>query len=232
LLRLAGSLKLGVVQAISIVRTLQISDRPILIVQGDYPGAVSSGLIPCSDAACEIIAVGDDVTAYKPGDRVIRGCLKSPHRCKDYEGRVQTSRVIDPIAFSLMLDRLVKSRLFKHPLRILQHHLLARLREDPKLFLAFAAKGRFFWNIFQAGSAGTDYEHRIRIHLSPEMKADFSSLFPRDAPQNGRLWFEAWRVVLELSKRHCRNTDNETAKHSRIGIGARLQRTGPDGNRF
>ncbi len=108
-------------------------------------------------------------------------------------------------------------------LRILQHHLLARLREDPKLFLAFAAKGRFFWNIFQAGSAGTDYEHRIRIHLSPEMKADFSSLFPRDAPQNGRLWFEAWIVVLELSKRHCRNTDNETAKHSRIGIGARLQ---------
>ena len=46
----------------------------------------------------------------------LRGCLKSPHRCKDYEGRVQTSRVIDPIAFSLMLDRLVKSRLFKHPL--------------------------------------------------------------------------------------------------------------------
>ena len=48
--------------------------------------------------------------------RHLRGCLKSPHRCKDYEGRVQTSRVIDPIAFSLMLDRLVKSRLFKHPL--------------------------------------------------------------------------------------------------------------------
>src|ERR1700693_5588788 len=59
--------------------------------------------------------------------------------------------------------------------------------------------------------------------LSPEMKTDFSSLFRRDAPQNGRLWFEAWVVVLELSKRHCRNTDNETAKHSRIGIGARLQ---------
>jgi hypothetical protein len=46
--------------------------------------------------------------------------LKSPHRCKDYEGRVQTSRVIDPIAFSLMLDRLVKSRLFKHPLKGVQ----------------------------------------------------------------------------------------------------------------
>src|SRR6266481_3963464 len=65
-------------------------------------------------------------------------------------------------------------------LRILQHHLLARLREDPKLFLAFAAKGRFFWNIFQAGSAGTDYEHRIRIHLSPEMKADFFRLSSRE----------------------------------------------------
>ena len=35
----------------------------------------------------------------------------------------------------------------------------------------------------------------------------------------GRSWFEAWVVVLELSKRHCRNTDNETAKHSLIGIG-------------
>jgi hypothetical protein len=41
-----------------------------------------------------------------PGDKRV---FESPHRCKDYEGRVQTSRVIDPIAFSLMLDRLVKS---------------------------------------------------------------------------------------------------------------------------
>ena len=33
LLRLAGSLKLGVVQAISIMRTLQISDRPTKLAQ-------------------------------------------------------------------------------------------------------------------------------------------------------------------------------------------------------
>ena len=30
----------------------------------------------------------------------------------------RTSRVIDPIAFSLMVDRLVKPRLFKHPLTL------------------------------------------------------------------------------------------------------------------
>jgi hypothetical protein len=42
--------------------------------------------------------------------------FEKSHRRKDYEGRVQTSRVVDPIAFSLMLDRLVKITTFKHPL--------------------------------------------------------------------------------------------------------------------
>ncbi len=53
------------------IRAVSLDRRDILIVHGDYPGVVSPGLIPCSDAACQIIAVGDDATAYKPGDRVI-----------------------------------------------------------------------------------------------------------------------------------------------------------------
>ncbi|MGV4877999.1 alcohol dehydrogenase catalytic domain-containing protein [Acetobacter indonesiensis] len=30
-----------------------------------------SGLIPCSDAAGEIVSVGEDVTIFRPGDRVV-----------------------------------------------------------------------------------------------------------------------------------------------------------------
>jgi hypothetical protein len=107
-------------------------------------------------------------------------------------------------------------------LRIFQYHLLARLRKDPKLSVTFG-ESWFFWKIFRAGSVGPDSEYRVRIYLKPQMKADFSSLFRRDASQNGQLWREVWIIVLELSKPRFRNTDNETAKHSRIGIWDRLQ---------
>ncbi len=53
------------------IQAVSLNRRDIMIVQGDYPAPVTPGLIPCSDAAGEIVAVGDDVTAYKPGDRVI-----------------------------------------------------------------------------------------------------------------------------------------------------------------
>src|SRR5208282_5243739 len=75
-----------------------------------------AGCVPCKVAGEPHCAVADRPGSKTRSLRNLRGCLKSPPRCKDYEGRVQTSRVIDPIAFSLMLDRLVKSRLFKHPL--------------------------------------------------------------------------------------------------------------------
>jgi len=53
------------------VHAVSLNRRDILMVQGNYPGAVSAGLIPCSDAAGEIVAVGDGATAFKSGDRVI-----------------------------------------------------------------------------------------------------------------------------------------------------------------
>jgi len=53
------------------VHAVSLNRRDLMIVQGDYPGNTIPGLIPCSDAAGEVIAIGEDVTAYKPGDRVI-----------------------------------------------------------------------------------------------------------------------------------------------------------------
>lgn len=42
-----------------------------MVIEKNYPGKVSAGFIPCSDAAGEIEAVGEDVSIYTPGDRVL-----------------------------------------------------------------------------------------------------------------------------------------------------------------
>ncbi|KAF8144344.1 alcohol dehydrogenase superfamily protein [Mycena galopus ATCC 62051] len=44
--------------------------RDLLIVNKQYPAPVPPNLVPCSDMAGEIIAVGEDVKHWKTGDRV------------------------------------------------------------------------------------------------------------------------------------------------------------------
>ncbi len=53
------------------VRCVSLNFRDLSLVLGRYVGPSKAGLIPCSDAAGEIAAVGDGVTAFRPGDRVI-----------------------------------------------------------------------------------------------------------------------------------------------------------------
>ncbi|HLZ74816.1 NAD(P)-dependent alcohol dehydrogenase [Phenylobacterium sp.] len=53
------------------VRAVSLNFRDIAMVLGRYPRACRPGLIPASDAAGEVIEVGEGVTAFRPGDRVM-----------------------------------------------------------------------------------------------------------------------------------------------------------------
>jgi len=53
------------------VRAVSLNFRDLAILRGRYPRKAVPGLIPVSDAAGEIVAVGEGVRAFAVGDRVI-----------------------------------------------------------------------------------------------------------------------------------------------------------------
>ncbi|HKD20395.1 MAG TPA: NAD(P)-dependent alcohol dehydrogenase [Rhizomicrobium sp.] len=53
------------------VRATSLNFRDLAVLQGVYPGPqATGGLVPLSDGAGEVAAVGEGVTRFKPGDRV------------------------------------------------------------------------------------------------------------------------------------------------------------------
>lgn len=52
------------------VRAVSLNYRDLLTVEGKYNPKQKLPLIPCSDGAGEVVAVGEGVTRVKPGDRV------------------------------------------------------------------------------------------------------------------------------------------------------------------
>ncbi|KAJ7702046.1 alcohol dehydrogenase superfamily protein [Mycena metata] len=55
------------------IHAVSLQFRDLLIASGDYParyGSMPPNLVPCSDGAGEVIAVGSDVAEWKAGDRV------------------------------------------------------------------------------------------------------------------------------------------------------------------
>lgn len=53
------------------VHAVSLNFRDLAIMRGRYPRKAVPGLIPTSDAAGEIVAVGEGVTAFNAGDRVM-----------------------------------------------------------------------------------------------------------------------------------------------------------------
>jgi NADPH:quinone reductase-like Zn-dependent oxidoreductase len=53
------------------IRAVSLNYRDVAIPLGRYVRDSKSGLVPCSDAAAEVVEVGEGVADYRPGDRVI-----------------------------------------------------------------------------------------------------------------------------------------------------------------
>lgn len=61
-------------EVLIMVRAVSLNYRDIAMLKGRYPRAVKKGLVPTSDGAGEIVAVGEGVEAWRAGDRVM-GCF-------------------------------------------------------------------------------------------------------------------------------------------------------------
>ncbi len=60
----------GAGEVLVAVRAISLNFRDLRMVQGLYDPSLKLPRIPCSDGAGEVVAVGEGVTAWKPGDRV------------------------------------------------------------------------------------------------------------------------------------------------------------------
>jgi NADPH:quinone reductase-like Zn-dependent oxidoreductase len=58
-------------EALVRLRAVSLNYRDLLIVQGKYNPRMKLPRIPVSDGAGEVVSVGAEVTAWKPGDRVV-----------------------------------------------------------------------------------------------------------------------------------------------------------------
>ncbi len=52
------------------VHAISLNYRDLMVVQGRYNPRLAMPRVPCSDGAGEVVAVGNGVTQWKPGDRV------------------------------------------------------------------------------------------------------------------------------------------------------------------
>lgn len=67
----------GVGQVLVKIRAVSLNFRDLLIVTGNYRPNLPRPLVIASDGAGEVIAAGDGVTQFKPGDRVAGSFFKS-----------------------------------------------------------------------------------------------------------------------------------------------------------
>ena len=59
------------------VRATSLNYRDLMVLKGGGRGPTKLGIVPLSDGAGEVIALGDGVTRFPVGDRVI-GCFHPP----------------------------------------------------------------------------------------------------------------------------------------------------------
>lgn len=100
------------------VRATSLNYRDLMIIESRYGQAARSGVIPCSDGAGEVVAVGAGVTRAKVGDRVagtffanwvggpFSRAAGATQRGSAYDGFLATHRVIGEESFVHIPDHL------------------------------------------------------------------------------------------------------------------------------
>src|SRR5579872_4937122 len=73
------------------IRAISLNYRDLLVVRGTYTRNPPPNLIPCSDAAGEVVAVGESVTRFKPGDRVVANLMPGWIEGEPTEAKAKTS---------------------------------------------------------------------------------------------------------------------------------------------
>jgi NADPH:quinone reductase-like Zn-dependent oxidoreductase len=79
----------GPEEAIVAVRAVSLNYRDLMIARGQYFRGIRQGVIPTSDGAGEVIAVGGMVTKVKPGDRVMNAFFPSWESGPIYPGAIR-----------------------------------------------------------------------------------------------------------------------------------------------
>jgi NADPH:quinone reductase-like Zn-dependent oxidoreductase len=64
------SIPLGARQVCVVIRAISLNYRDLMMVEGKYNPRLALPLVPCSDGAGEVVAVGAGVIQWKSGDRV------------------------------------------------------------------------------------------------------------------------------------------------------------------
>lgn len=57
------------------LKAAAVNFRDVLVARNDYPFEIKPGVVPCSDGCWEVTAVGEGVTLWQPGDRVVNSFL-------------------------------------------------------------------------------------------------------------------------------------------------------------
>ena len=82
----------GAGQVVVRVRAVSLNYRDLLVISGMYPGALPLPLVPTSDGAGEVAAVGPGVTRVKAGDRIAATFFEGWAAGRLTEGDMATAR--------------------------------------------------------------------------------------------------------------------------------------------
>lgn len=98
------------------IHAVSLNNRDLQVAKGTYPGA-QDNIIPCSDGAGEVVAVGPDVKKWRAGDKVMATFTQD----------LLSGQVDDPALFATMLGAGCNGTLAQY--RVLPSHGLVRMPE-------------------------------------------------------------------------------------------------------